>query len=72
MHTSSFDLTHAVDRNDAKDIKGPSSPKIPLRTAQEGSLLGKKMKAQNYFLRLQPTNIEKTMMLNLGDVSFIT
>jgi len=45
---------------------------LHLRTAQEGSLFGKKMKVQNYFLRLQPTNIEKTMMLNLGDVSYIT
>jgi hypothetical protein len=41
---------------------------IPFWTAEAGYLLGTKMRNQNWFLGLQPINIEKTLMLNLGDV----
>jgi hypothetical protein len=41
---------------------------IPFWTAEAGYLLGTKMRNQNWFLGLQPINIEKTLMLILGDV----
>jgi hypothetical protein len=44
---------------------------IPLGMAQGSSLLGKK-RNQNYSIGPQPTNIETTMMINLGDVSYNT
>ena len=41
---------------------------IPLWTAQAGSLLGTKMRNQNWFLGLQPINIEKRTELPASEL----